>query len=174
MKLVHRQEGMTLLEVLASITITGFILTVIVMLTFQTQTGYISITERSHALDQARYLTQNITEEMRSHRIAIKFDDCLDSECADAAYDHLILRRADGPVMRYEYDSANETIFAEFTQESTTRVFELADNVSAASFTYDASSNRIMLDITFTLSNNTLSYDTSIYARSWDDDNSGN
>jgi prepilin-type N-terminal cleavage/methylation domain-containing protein len=175
MKILNRQEGMTLLEVLAAITITGFILSVVVMLSFQTQSGYISITERAHALDQARYITQNITTEMRSHRVAISFDcfenDSSNTECLEGEHDNLILKRADNTILRYHYN--NEAITAEFTQGANTSRFVLAENVSAATFTYNPSSNKILLDITFTLSNNTLTYDTSIYARSWDTESSG-
>lgn len=160
---LKRQDGLTLLEVLAAITITGIIIGVAMMLLFQTQTGFTSITARSHALDQARYLTQHITREMRSYRNTISGTTVADDETL------LILTRRQ-TMLSYYHNEINQTIYAELTDaEGKVHRFEMAERVSDVSVQFDEADSRIVLDITFELQpGKTLHYDTAIYSRSWD------
>ncbi len=165
MNILKQQDGVTLLEMLAAITLFSMIIGIVVMLPLQTQTTSTNIMTKSHALNQASYLTQHITSQMRSFSQTLLGVDDPD--------DDLLLGfiREDSDV-RYLYDEATDTISVQLTNEGgETQQVQLADNISDVAIAFEPVTQRLALDLTFTLSNGqTFDYETAIYARNWDEE----
>jgi type II secretory pathway pseudopilin PulG len=154
------EKGITLLELLAAVTLMGIVFTVGFMLIQTMNTGFGSITSRQAVQEQARLITEQVSNQVRAAPSVI-----------EQAGGTLTIRElnsgtATGNYVRYIYSVPRLTV--ETVKGGETTRFQLGDHLSKAEFIYDPGINKITLKMEFQLSESKYHrYETAVYAPQW-------
>jgi Tfp pilus assembly protein PilW len=158
---LHNQKGITLIELLAAITITAFLLGLIFTVILQSTKGFHTITEKESAQENARLITEQIVGKVREKPYTITQDD------ARSGY---VLKLQDNSTYRvaFNYDRAAGTLVMETTNGNSTDSLLLGSNLSDVRIDLTDSSSRINVKVEYRLQGtNPFVYQTAVYVPRW-------
>ncbi|RAV20577.1 PilW family protein [Paenibacillus contaminans] len=164
--MIKSQKGVTLIELLAAITIMAFVIGLITTLIYQSNLGYKTITSREFVQERSRMFTEHLVNEIRSKPYVISQPASSENEPVLLALDD----QAADEHIRYLYDAAARTISVEKRKGANTSVFRLTDQIANAANEkiVTVSGAKIDVHLKFRLSNTKMQeYKTTVYIPSW-------
>lgn len=158
------ERGMTLIELLAAITITAMIIGIITSISFVAGRSMQTIPQRESVQEAARLLTEHMTDQIRSQSITAATDQ--------EGY-FLELRRnntARELAARYLYNEEQQTVTIEHYQDGQMTAYELQAKISSVSATLEENNKLIRLFISAEVPfNRDYSYSTTVRIPSWNE-----
>lgn len=154
------EKGITLVELLAAITICAIVIRIITAFIYQSNQNFDTITARQAAQEDARLISDHMVNQVRSQPYVIT------QEHPDQG---IILNLASGSrYVRYRYLPDQQRIQIESNTTGTEIVRPIADNVTSASVQLTENNKRINLRLQFSLPGSRhLDYDTTIRVPEW-------
>ncbi|NHN30732.1 PilW family protein [Paenibacillus agricola] len=163
MKILN-QKAISLIEVLAAITLTAIVIGVITAVIYQTNQGFSKITTRESVQENGRIITEHIVNQVRSARYLVT------STHDENNHRHSVLTlqainaqgAATGDTVRYNFVSPNLTVT--ITINGVAHTMTLTTQLEQADFIYLAPS---VVDINLQFKANSKPYYTSVRLPSW-------
>jgi prepilin-type N-terminal cleavage/methylation domain-containing protein len=157
MKILN-QKGISLIELLAAITISAIIIGGITALLFQTDQGFKKLTANENIQEKARIITEHIVNQVRA-----KSYTNITSTNADNNNSVLDLTVTATDKVVYRFTRPNFTI--ETTNGATTASMNITNQLDEATFTYDQVAGMLYIHLQFI--DSTKPYNTSIRVPQW-------
>lgn len=159
MNLFRSEKGVTLVELLAAITLLSVVIGLVVLLVQRSYEGFDTVTARQRAQEKARTITEHMVAKMREQPVAIK---------EEAGYVLVLESKADSASkVRYKFAKPNFTIET-VSGNAVTNTLTIADNVESASVTV-TQPNKIRVSLSFAIpQTKPYLYETVVYVPGWD------
>ncbi|WP_409346910.1 PilW family protein [Paenibacillus sp. MBLB4367] len=162
---IKSERGVTLIELLAAITIMAFVIGLVTTLIYQSNLGYKTITSREFVQEHSRMFTEHLVNQVR----AKKYTSVGQPDPAGNQQVLLALDLQDEHI-RYLYDAAAQTISVEIRKGSDKTVMKLTDQIvnTASEKIVTVKGDRIDVHLKYQVSNtNVQEYRTTVYVPSW-------
>jgi Tfp pilus assembly protein PilW len=175
MMIRFNQKGVSLLELLAAITISTIIIGVISAVLYQTNTGFSTITARESVQETARIITEHIVNKTRERAYTGIFQE----NSTNGVVLNLTQNVPTSPSYRYEFNQASQEFHIITTLNGVASQFTVATNVREVNFAlYDrnfpnaqlaanSSTTASKIRIRLNFANTQLPYETTIFVPTW-------